>query len=101
MTSTQTVDLSDLKIISDADVATTIVTRIEVGDWVRYWNDDSGSWDLGIYQMLWIYKHAGETSPFWGDTRTMAYIATRTGGCTYSDITTITKLVHPSPVAVC
>jgi hypothetical protein len=93
---TQTVDLSDLNIISDASVNVCIEQFIESGDMVRYFCDDSQEYRMGYYMTLWFYLTDGrETSPFVADTRMMAKIATVQGGVTFADCNTIAKPVNP------
>ena len=58
-------------------------------DYVRYYNDDEKRFMLGRFINLWSWGHPDESSPYYGDARTMAFIRTATG-TTYADIETVT-----------
>lgn len=59
--------------------------QIPTGSYVSFYNEDLGDYAFGIYINLWEHKHAGDTSPYVCDFRTMAYIQTLEG-TTYADI---------------
>jgi hypothetical protein len=58
--------------------------EISSGSVVLYFDEDKEDYAYGFYIDLWQHTH-NESSPFWGDTRMMAYIATPEGR-TYADI---------------
>lgn len=92
----QTPSMSDLNIIEAAAIAHTSEEFIDSGDYVRFFCEDSNTWQIGVYATLWFYITNGrETSPFVADNRVMAKIATIQGGVTYADVTTISKIANP------
>lgn len=98
----QTVNLSDLYFTTDAATAFTTTEIVNSGDDVLFFNEDTESWELGVYLDLWYYiSNERETSPFLFDDRTMAYIATNAGGTTYADIQSISKVASQYPIAFC
>jgi hypothetical protein len=96
-----TVDLSDLNIIDglNTDLLMTVDSAIESGDLVAYISDE-GKEEIGFYVTLWAYEHDGETSPYFGDNRVMAYVLKLYGGSDYADIRTIVKLVDNTPTMI-
>ena len=77
--------------------------KVNVGDAIVFYNEDTRSYELGIYLNLWHYISEGrETSPLLTeegkqDSRHMALVATQTGGTQYADILSIRKHVHAVP----
>jgi hypothetical protein len=63
--------------------------EILVGDYVRFYNEDTKRYELGVFVNLWQWSHENETSPFYNDTRVMAYVSTR-DGMTYADVELLT-----------
>lgn len=94
----QTIDLSDLFFASAIDQELVMVCDSDVqdGDLVRY-TDDNGVKRYATYVTLWAYEHNGETSPYVGDERVMAYVLPIEGGSDFADIETIIKLVDAFP----
>lgn len=97
----QTVDLSDLYFASAIDESKLMIvdSAIESGDLISY-VDDNGCKRYATYVTLWSYEHNGETSPWIGDNRVMAYVLPIEGGSDFADIETIIKLVDATPTMI-
>ena len=97
-----TPDFSDLRISTRQREYIPAIWHIEAddeeqileGDFVRYYDEDKKRYSFGRFVNLWEWSHPGETSPDYGDIRTMAYIMTVNANGSrrgvYADVTTIT-----------